>query len=178
MSELCERNATVAMELGKNDVSVSWKIIKIMYAEEFAPSSMNLNSNKLEDGACSAENTDDQKSKGIFIEFLIRKYLTNVAYVGGETPAAQFSGGDEETENEDQVDNAFPNYLNVRNGCLPKGDFFFGENELDVELEGAPVFLDYYQYGFRLNPVTPEQIGELCSVFINQARIFQCNFWV
>ncbi|KAH1017458.1 GATOR complex protein WDR24 isoform X1 [Dendroctonus ponderosae] len=140
VSELCERNATVAMELGKNDVSVSWNIIKIMYAEEFAPSSMSLNANKHEDGACSAENTDDQKSKG------------------GETPAAQFSGGDEETENEDQVDNAFPNYLNVRNGCLPKGDFFFGENELDVELEGAPVFLDYYQYGFRLNPVTPEQI--------------------
>lgn len=50
---------------------------------------------------------------------------------------AQFS---DETENEDQVDhfaiynNGFPTYLNFRTG-LPKGDFCFGENELDMELD-------------------------------------------
>lgn len=59
--------------------------------------------------------------------------------VGGDTPAAQFSGGDDETENEDQVDhvvynNGFPTYLNFRTG-LPKGDFSFGENELDMEID-------------------------------------------
>ncbi|KAL1497792.1 hypothetical protein ABEB36_008690 [Hypothenemus hampei] len=139
VSELCERNSVVAEELGREDVAVTWKIIKTMYGEEFVQNSMNANGNKHDEGTIIVEN-EDQKSKG------------------GETPAAQFSGGDEETENEDHVDNAFPNYLNIRNGCLPKGDFFFGENELDVELDGAPVFLDYYHYSLHLNPVTPEQI--------------------
>lgn len=64
------------------------------------------------------------------------------------------------------MDNAFPNYLNVRNGCLPKGDFFFGENELDVELDGAPMFMDYREYGCRLNPFTPEQIGENIFIYL------------
>lgn len=143
VSELCERNSAVAKQLGKNDIAVTWKIVKTMYGEEFVQNSMNSNTNNHEEVSVPTvnnadNNIDDQKSKD------------------PETPAAQFSGGDEETENEDQVDNAFPNYLNVRNGYLPKGDFFFGENELDVELDGAPVFLNYYQYGFRLNPVTPE----------------------
>lgn len=79
--------------------------------------------------------------------------------LGGDTPAAQFSGGDEETETEDHVDNAFPNYLNVRNGYVPKGDFVFGENELDVELEGVPVYADY-QCGLPLmSHMSPEPIG-------------------
>ncbi|XP_066247977.1 GATOR2 complex protein WDR24 [Euwallacea similis] len=137
VSELCERNAAIAEEFGKDDVAVTWKIIKAMYGEEFIQNSIKSN-NKHEDGIGIMEIIEDQKSKG------------------GETPVAQFSGGDEETENEDHVDNAFPNYLNFRNGCLPKGDFFFGENELDVELDGAPVILDFYQYGLRINQVTAE----------------------
>ncbi|CAG9761034.1 unnamed protein product [Ceutorhynchus assimilis] len=139
VSELCDHNSAVATQFGKNDIAVTWKIVKTMYGEEFVQNSMN--NPKQEEGSCSAlEIPDEQKSKG------------------AETPAAQFSGGDEETENEDQVDNAFPNYLNVRNGCLPRGDFFFGENELDVELDGAPIFMDYYQYGYRMNPTPSEQI--------------------
>lgn len=60
---------------------------------------------------------------------------------GGDTPAAQYSGGDEETEAEDQVDhagpysNGFTSYSNFRLG-LPRGDFYFGDNELDIELDG------------------------------------------
>lgn len=61
--------------------------------------------------------------------------------IGGDTPAAQYSGGDDETETEDQVDhgllynNGFTSYSNFRLG-LPRGDFYFGDNELDIELDG------------------------------------------
>lgn len=57
-----------------------------------------------------------------------------------ENQTAQFSGGDEETEAEDQVDHVgvyssgFPAYPGMRGG-FSKGDFSFGENELDMELD-------------------------------------------
>lgn len=103
-----------------------------MYGEEYS----KLQSNKNNEDALSHNNipinslqiggdhsTDDYQSKG------------------GDTPAAQYSGGDDETEAEDQVDhvgvysNGFTSYSNFRLG-LPRGDFFFGDNELDIELDG------------------------------------------
>lgn len=71
---------------------------------------------------------------------LLKLLKTVQLLLGGDTPAAHYSGGDDETETEDQVDhiglynNCFPSYLNIRGG-LPKGDFSFGENELDMELD-------------------------------------------
>lgn len=59
---------------------------------------------------------------------------------GGDVQTGHFSGGDDETENEDQVDhiasysNGFPNFTTVRSS-FSKGDFSFGENELDMELD-------------------------------------------
>ncbi|XP_030761765.1 GATOR complex protein WDR24 [Sitophilus oryzae] len=136
VSELCERNSAIAKQFGKHDVALTWKIMGTMYGEEFVQH-LNASSTALEESTGAPVNAEEQAP---------------------DTPAAaQFSGGDEETENEDQVDNAFPNYLNVRDGCLPRGDFFFGENELDVELDGAPMFMDYYQYG-RFNPVEYNEI--------------------
>ncbi|XP_050310799.1 GATOR complex protein WDR24 [Anthonomus grandis grandis] len=149
VSELCERNAVVAEELGKSDVAVTWRIIKTMYGEEFVQNAM-MNPPT----ATTANNSNNAVNNNKHEEVDV---VEEPKSKGAETPAAQFSGGDEETENEDQVDHAFPNYLNVRNnGYLPKGDFFFGENELDVELDGAPAFMDFYQ--FRLNQTAVGQI--------------------
>ncbi|XP_060528349.1 GATOR complex protein WDR24 isoform X2 [Cylas formicarius] len=157
VSELCEHNSAVARQFGKDEIANIWKIFKTIYGEEFVQNSINnLNSGGAGDDVATVIETPlgnhernigvepgsepDQKSKG------------------GDTPGAQFSGGDEETENEDQPDHAsansaFPNYLNVRNGCLPKGDFSFGENELDVELDG--VGPDFHN-GFQIyNHITP-----------------------
>lgn len=72
--------------------------------------------------------------------------------LGGETPAAHYSGGDDETETEDQTDhltlyNCFPTCYNSRTG-LPKGDFSFGENELDMELDDIRSGIDF-RNGFR-----------------------------
>lgn len=56
-----------------------------------------------------------------------------------ESQTAQFSGGDEETEAEDQVDHVgvysggFSTYSSRE--PFSKGDFSFGENELDMELD-------------------------------------------
>lgn len=61
-------------------------------------------------------------------------------FLVSESQTAQFSGGDEETEAEDQVDHigmyssGFPTYSGMR-GEFSKGDFSFGENELDMELD-------------------------------------------
>ncbi|KAF7268665.1 hypothetical protein GWI33_018236 [Rhynchophorus ferrugineus] len=134
VSELCERNSVIARDFGKSDVAVTWKIVGTMYGEEFvqhltaiAPVIEEVVPPPPSEKEEAEITSDDQK--------------------GTETPGGQFSGGDDDTETEDQVDNAFPNYMNLRNGCLPKGDFFFGENELDVELDGAPMFFNYYHYG-------------------------------
>lgn len=69
---------------------------------------------------------------------------------GGDTPAAQYSGGDDETENEDQVDhvgiysNGFSPYTNFREH-YPKGDFSFGDNDLDLELDAISIGNDSSQ---------------------------------
>lgn len=138
LSEICEHNSAVAKQYGKNQIATIWKIIKTMYGEEYLQN--NISNNNREDVIShnniplniGLENTNDndQRSKD------------------GDAPAAQFS---DETENEDQVDhiaiynNGFPTYLNIRTG-LPKGDFSFGENELDMELDGI---MSDYQSGYR-----------------------------
>lgn len=61
MSELCERNSAIAEEYGKDDVAITWKLIKTMYGEEFVQNSMNTGGGKHDD---SSEILEDQKSKG------------------------------------------------------------------------------------------------------------------
>ncbi|XP_044271447.1 GATOR complex protein WDR24 [Tribolium madens] len=141
LSEMCEHNSAVANKYGKNQISVVWKIMKTMYGEEYLQTSSNNNNREdiisHNNMGLDHSNENDQRSRG------------------GDTPAAQFS---DETENEDQVDhiaiynNGFPTYLNIRTG-LPKGDFSFGENELDMELDGI---MTDFQSGYR-NFVTPQQ---------------------
>lgn len=82
----------------------------------------------------------------------MRKIKRFVVIAGADTPAAQYSGGDDETEAEDQVDhalmyttNGFSTYPhNSSKSGYTRGDFFFGDNELDLELEGFTQGKDVY----------------------------------
>lgn len=145
VSEMCDHNSNIALECGKPHIATVWKLVKTIYGEEmlmrgYVQSGNNnrddisLNIHPLSTAPPSPippsvdfkDDDNDQKSRG--------------GTTDCETPAAQFSGGDDETENEDQVDamiynNAFPTYLNYRSG-LPKGDFTFGEIELDTDMDG------------------------------------------
>ncbi|CAH1984863.1 unnamed protein product [Acanthoscelides obtectus] len=138
VSELCERNSAVAREFGKPHISVIWKIVKTMYGEEFRQNS-SVNSTNREE--VSLQSQKNSTAAGIESNLNnVRDMEADQKSKGGGDQSAQYSGGDDETENEDQVDhssiytNGFPTYLNFRND-LPKGDFSFGENELDMELE-------------------------------------------
>lgn len=128
LADMCDHNAAVTQELGKSQISVIWSIIKILYSNEY---SSKTNFVQSRDETIDRTNTDhldsDQRSRG------------------GDTPAGAYSGGDEETEYEDQQDRHTYNGYSNGNGVasnpyrsefqLPKGDFCFGENELDIEFD-------------------------------------------
>lgn len=149
-SDICEHNAAVAKECGKNNVSVIWRIINTMYGEEFQQNMINLpNINvKRDDAVVTIPNST-----------IMDHIHENEQCPGGaDTPVAQFSGGDDETETEDQVDHAV---IYAANGPLsystskqpaPKGDFSFGENELDIELDKLSVD---YRNGILRSTITP-----------------------
>ncbi|KAF5296732.1 hypothetical protein FQR65_LT10168 [Abscondita terminalis] len=124
LSDMCEHNATVAQEHGKSYVSTVWRILKTIYGEEYSHNSSSLYGSKNNDSLSHNNITMDPSTD------------TDKQSKGGDTPAAQFSGGDDETEAEDQIDLAgFASYSNFKLG-MPRGDFFFGDNELDIELDG------------------------------------------
>ncbi|KAJ8910391.1 hypothetical protein NQ315_003512 [Exocentrus adspersus] len=161
ISELCEHNSAVAQKFGRPHISVIWKIIKTLYGEEFMQNSINATSNNREDPSHTNLPLNNIVPSVIGLENAIRDVETDQkSKAGGDTPAAQFSGGDDETENEDQVDHisvynhGFPTYLNFRTG-LPKGDFAFGENELDMEIDSC-LSSDFRSNYRGFNPITPE----------------------
>lgn len=116
-------------------ISTIWKIIKTMYGEEYLQNSLNSLPTNRDDGL-----SHNNLPNGVDVDI-------DQNSKGGDTPAAHCSGGDDETETEDQTDhlglysNCFPSCYNARTG-LPKGDFSFGENELDMDL-------DDFRNGFR-----------------------------
>ncbi|XP_022917684.1 GATOR2 complex protein WDR24 isoform X2 [Onthophagus taurus] len=132
-SEICEHNSSIAKEYGKNNVSIVWRIIKIMYGDEFYPSPANTPLTNNNDkcflkivGYPNDYVSEDQRSKG------------------GDVSGSKYIGDETEVDR-DLVDyvggfNGFSVYNNFRFG-LPKGDFSFGENELDNELDALS--LDY-----------------------------------
>ncbi|XP_074036380.1 WD repeat domain 24 isoform X2 [Leptinotarsa decemlineata] len=152
ISELCEHNSAVAREFGKPNISVMWKIIKTMYGEEFMQNSITSSNTNRDEVLMNSKPISNIASV-----VQMENTINNIKDLGTEPKpkgvidqTAQFSGGDDETENEDQVDhigmyNGFPTYLNVRTG-LPKGDFSFGENELDMELDSLN---SDFQVGYR-----------------------------
>lgn len=128
-----------------------------MYGEEFVQNSINSGSNNRDEGH-NAGNTSavsdtksnnlrevetDQKCTGkakILTAVNVQNFRALKSFQFAENQTGQFSGGDEETEAEDQVDHVgmypsgYPTYTTTRS-VFSKGDFSFGESELDMELE-------------------------------------------
>ncbi|KAK9890774.1 hypothetical protein WA026_012119 [Henosepilachna vigintioctopunctata] len=149
LSEMCDHNAAVAMECGKKPISTIWKMIKTMYGEEFLQNTETHTSRNRENSISGLV------PPSVGIEHPINDQVNR----DDDNPVAQFS---DETENEDQVDhvamysNGFPTYLNYRTG-LPKGDFSFGENELDMEFDGIGTELRNSYRSFQpVQPVQPD----------------------
>ncbi|CAH0555579.1 unnamed protein product [Brassicogethes aeneus] len=167
VSEVCDHNAAVAREYGKSYMYVIWKIIKTMYGEEFIQNSNFTDCYepdfKEEDEESPEEDNRNDKNKPQTPILELEEEYDQLSLCG-DTPLAQFSGGDEsgETENEDQVDHiGIYNYINFRS-CLPKGDFSFGENELDMEIDGISTgsFSEYHN-GFKsYNQITPQELKD------------------
>lgn len=104
-----------------------------MYGEEYSQYPyLNANDNTI---MYNVESENERKSKD------------------GETPAAQYSGGDEETENEDPNDRNSPFYHQITSysnfkSRLPKGDFSFGDSDLDFELDALSLSGNLMEFSF------------------------------
>lgn len=136
LSEICDHNAAIAQEYGRTHISIVWKLIKTMYGEEFLQNSQPER----------CRNRGDSLPMPSLVQSLIGKEILSdyeQKSRGGDTPAGQFSGGDDDMENEDQVDhvalysNGFPTYLNYNNkNSVKNDDLTFGLDELDLEFDG------------------------------------------
>lgn len=129
--EMCEHNAAVAKECGKSNISTIWKIVNTMYGELYVKIQAMHNN-----GGLNLMNNVDASTE---------KKNNDVV---GEAAAAQFSSADDDVEGEDQVDHtAVANGYHTYNKYgHPKGDFSFGENELDLELDALSID---YRNGMR-----------------------------
>ncbi|KAK9751528.1 WD domain, G-beta repeat [Popillia japonica] len=131
-SEMCEHNAAVAKDFGKSNVCVIWRIIKTMYSEEFYEPTINHSYGEKYCFKMQGMNfpndysNDDQRSKV------------------GENCVQKLNAGDDSGNlDTDIIDHVpafcnFSSYNNFKFG-LPKGDFSFGENELDIELDALSI---------------------------------------
>lgn len=124
LADMCDHNASISQEFGKSQIGIIWSLVKTLYSGEYK--------NEPQPPTQIIDMDSDQRSRG------------------GETPAAAYSGGDEDTEYEEQercpyngLSNGHIVNSNIINGStpyrsgfqLPKGDFCFGENELDIEFD-------------------------------------------
>lgn len=165
ISEMCDHNSNLALECGKPHIATVWKLVKIIYGEEtMMRGYVQSGNNNRDDISLNIHPLSTAPPSPVppSVEFKDEDYeQRSRVTTDGETPAAQFSGGDDETENEDQVDamiynNAFPTYLNYRSG-LPKGDFTFGEIELDTEMDGL---MSDYTNGFSYPDIDTQKMKE------------------
>lgn len=121
-----------------------------MYSEEFYEPTINHTHNEK---CCFKMNfpndytNDDQRSKGIIT--IVKSIVCgfNCNFLGGDS---KLNADDEIDIDSDNVDHippfySFPTYNNFRFG-LPKGDFSFGENELDIELDALSLGTFYQQF--------------------------------
>lgn len=108
--------------LGKSQIGVIWSIIKTLYSSEYSAKNTYVPREEVQNISNNIDS--DQRSRG------------------AETPGGAYSG-DEETEYDEQPERP---YNGLSNGIanlqpyrsefqLPKGDFCFGENELDIEFD-------------------------------------------
>ncbi|XP_012274649.1 GATOR complex protein WDR24 isoform X2 [Orussus abietinus] len=140
LNEICDHNAVVASNAGRNDISTVWNITKTLYANPMGSILKTLSAISKDEGANALSlaqitlgATMDQPNTGL---------ESDVKSLQGETPGI-ISGGDDETETDETPDNqncigsALPGRPFVGSKRQPKGDFFFGEGELE------PITMEY-----------------------------------
>ncbi|XP_046736696.1 GATOR complex protein WDR24 [Diprion similis] len=142
LNDICDHNAAVAITAGRNDISTVWSITKTLYANPLGnmlKSSPNVSKedtvNTLNLAQIAIGPTVDQTNTG---------HENDVKSLQGEAPGV-ISGGDDETETDEMTENQnfigpiLPSHRRYLAGhkCPPKGDFFFGDGELE------PITMDY-----------------------------------
>ncbi|XP_020287866.1 WD repeat-containing protein 24 [Pseudomyrmex gracilis] len=151
LNEICDHNARVAMNFGKENISKAWQILKIMYADPLELLLKISPTGPKEDVASSNIATGGAKNSGVEHSNASKQssHEHDAKSLQGENPTGVASGGDDETETETEVpDN--PNIqgpstsstMLLRRPLLSdipsttKGDFIFGETEYEpVSLE-------------------------------------------
>lgn len=99
-------------------------MIKTLYASDYT-SKMNS----------SSMQRDDTLTNGTLGSNMVLDSLLDLDARSGDTPRGDHSGGDETTEDDTKYYDR-NNFGNLRADLqLPKGDFCFGENELDIEFD-------------------------------------------
>ncbi|XP_015122969.1 GATOR complex protein WDR24 [Diachasma alloeum] len=149
LNDVCEHNALVATECGRSDISSVWRIVKTLYANQNGNILKNTPVTKDDGLTTNALNlTQLTLSSGIDVSQGGQSHIheNDVRSLQGD-PRDGFggiSGGDDETETDDTPENhnylhggaigAIPDYRKLVNGRKrPRGDFYFGEGELEAE---------------------------------------------
>ncbi|KAI4504680.1 hypothetical protein M0802_000230 [Mischocyttarus mexicanus] len=143
LKDICDHNAAVASNAGRNDVSIVWNIIKTLYTNPLGailktPPTVSKEDivNTLNLGQMVKVSTLDQSNPG---------HENDIKSLQGEAPTSATSGGDDETETDDTPENLnfissiLPSYRKSFMGHKgqPKGDFLFGDSEFE------PISTDY-----------------------------------
>ncbi|XP_008206371.1 GATOR complex protein WDR24 isoform X2 [Nasonia vitripennis] len=153
LNEICDHNSLVASNAGRNDVSTIWSIIKTCFENPLGNSNNNAQRRPVSEQdvvntlnlPCIGTN-NDQSTAG---------FENDVKSLQGETVPGIVSGGDDETETDEPPENqnftgpflssyrrSLPSYKRQ-----PKGDFSFGEGELE------PLTIDYNSSGYIENMI-------------------------
>ncbi|KAL7293772.1 hypothetical protein TKK_0012834 [Trichogramma kaykai] len=146
LNDVCDHNSTVASNAGRNDISTIWSIIKTCFENPLGSNNNPTRRQVSEPDAVNVMNllpigTNNDQLNSVFDNDV--RSLQSESAAGAATTATtgMISGGDDETETDEPLDNNHftgPYLTNYRRLPLdygkrhqPKGDFSFGECELD-----------------------------------------------
>nr|CAD7432590.1 unnamed protein product [Timema monikensis] len=132
LPEMCDHNAAVAKDMGRNQISLLWSIVKTLYSTNYKSG---------EFGQQTPSGTASREDPGTLQEPLGAPTgdgdQCSLIGGGGDTPGAA-SAGEDDTETDETPEQHFNNgRLNLgghfsSSGFVgPQGDFFFGDGELD-----------------------------------------------
>lgn len=115
-----------------------WNIVKTLYANDY-----NTKLNITTATTSTTTPREETLPNGTVNSNIVLDTLLESDQKSGDTPRGEYSGGDEATEDERTGELQTNTYYDIQNHFgpfrsefqLPKGDFYFGENELDIEFD-------------------------------------------
>ncbi|XP_066997844.1 GATOR2 complex protein WDR24 isoform X2 [Anabrus simplex] len=151
LADICDHNAAVAKDLGRQQVSLIWSIVKTLYSSKMSEYNQTLPSANVSrdeatqgTGGGTSVGTETAATVGV-MDGDQRSLLGG----GGETPCAPMSGEDE-TETDETSEQHFSGRIGLGpvsgNVAIPQGDFFFGDGEVD------PLCIDFDRVGLGSGP--------------------------